>query len=39
MRHIRVLCKGRDLDKIVKMIIFMRYGIGAVHELGKIYEN
>lgn len=39
MNYIAVLCKGRDLNNIVKIIVFKKHGIGAVHELGKIYCN
>lgn len=39
MRCIRLFCKGKELGKVVKIIVFIKHGIGAVHELGKIYAN
>ena len=39
MKVIRVLCKGKNLDNLVKTIVFIRHGIGAVHELGQISKD
>uniref|UniRef100_A0A6M3KUI1 Uncharacterized protein n=1 Tax=viral metagenome TaxID=1070528 RepID=A0A6M3KUI1_9ZZZZ len=39
MKKILIICKGKDLDRIAKTIVFVKNGIGAVHELGQISEN
>ena len=33
------LLKARDLDKLIKTIVFMKHGIGAMHELDKSIIN
>jgi len=34
-----ILCKAKELGNIVKMIIFLKRGIGAAHEIEAIYLN
>ena len=36
MKYVKLL-KAWELDKLIKTIVFIKHGIGAVHELGDIF--